>query len=187
MEIEKLSLEGVMLVYLDRHEDERGQFTELISENLSSLLGVGEFPQVNHSNSLPNVFRGMHLQLAPHGQGKLVFCVRGSVTDFILDVTPGSKSFGQSVSVQLSEDSPLAILIPSQYAHGFLAGENGAQVVYAVTDKRSVQHEISINYKSTSVAKKMQGVHPILSTKDKSAMSLDAFSSQYVRLTEGLN
>lgn len=179
MKFEELSLPGVFLVSLERHHDDRGYFSELVSTDLRHALGFETFPQLNFSSSGACVFRGMHLQLAPSGQGKLIFCIGGSLKDYVLDVSPGSSTFGQNVAVNLSENLAQALFIPSHYAHGFLAGDNGAQVLYAVTKGRVVDHEISINFESTSVAKKISGVNPIISDRDKSAMSLDDFVVKY--------
>ena len=101
------------------------------------------------------------------------------MTDFILDVSRSSATFGQSISVELSEMEPQALLIPPCFAHGFLAGDKGAQVLYAVTQERSVDHEISINYESTSIGRELAGVKPIRSEKDKLAMSIDDFVAMY--------
>lgn len=179
MRIKELDLVGVKLITFDRYSDERGHFNELICSEVQNKLGVHQFRQINQSSSKPGVFRGMHLQRSPFGQAKLVFCLGGSILDFVLDVSPTSATFGQHISVELSEHVPNAIFIPAHYAHGFLAGEKGASVLYATSQDRSADHEVSINFASTSVSKNLKGVSPLLSEKDKTAISLDDFVARY--------
>lgn len=165
---------------LDRHSDDRGYLSELLSPQLQSSLGVDEFQQLNFSSSKSSVFRGMHLQTPPHGQDKLIFCLSGSLMDFVLDVGPTSDTFGQSISVELCGETPHALFVPGNYAHGFLSGNQGAQVLYATSKPRSVEHEISINYKSTSVASLLTAVPPIISARDAEALDFGEFlSSQF--------
>ena len=179
MKFEQLALPGVMLVSLERHEDSRGFFSELVSTELKDALGFHASAQLNLSSSAASVFRGMHLQLPPFGQDKLVFCLSGSITDYVLDVSPGSSTFGQSIGVDLSDAQLQALFIPAHYAHGFLAGDGGAQVLYTVSQDRVVDHEISIQYASTSVAQRIQGAELILSDKDAAAMTLDEFAAEH--------
>lgn len=186
MRIEELDLVGVKVITFDRYSDDRGYFNELLSSEVAENLGVHQFPQINQSRSKPHVFRGMHLQRSPFGQAKLVFCLGGSILDFVLDVSPKSPNFGQSIAVELSEDVPNAIFIPAHYAHGFLAGERGANVLYAVSQGRAAKQEVSINYTSTSVSALLNGVSPVVSEKDKTAISLDDFVAKFVSHETGL-
>jgi len=175
VEIEELSLPGVLLIKLELHTDKRGSFIELLSPAICEAVGVALFPQVNISESSEGVFRGMHLQAEPFGQAKLVQCLSGAVLDFVVDVSPSSKTQGNHLEIELREGTGYAIFIPSRYAHGFLAKQDSTRLLYAVSAPRKPSHEVSIDFSTTSVAKSLYGSDPILSEKDQRAMSLSDY------------
>jgi|AntAceMinimDraft_1070359.scaffolds.fasta_scaffold18334_2 dTDP-4-dehydrorhamnose 3,5-epimerase len=121
MLIEQLGLSGVMLSKLETHSDNRGSFSELLSPDLCSALGVDSFPQVNISESAKDVFRGIRLQAEPYGQAKLIHCLSCSIIDFVLDVNPSSPRQGEHISIELKEGTGEVLFIPSHYAHGFVS------------------------------------------------------------------
>ncbi len=134
MQVRELSLPGLFLIENAKHADARGYFSEISrTPELSQILGRSlNFVQSNLSRSASKVLRGLHFQ-EPHGQGKLVRCVCGAIFDVAVDVRRQSATFGQHVSVTLSEDQGSAIWIPEGFAHGFVVTKGPALVLYQCT------------------------------------------------------
>ena len=133
-----------------------------------------DFVQDNHSKSACGVLRGMHYQLAPKAQGKLVRVVRGTVFDVAVDIRRNSPTFGQWVGVELSEDNHRQLWIPSGFAHGFLTLSESAEFLYKTTDYYSPEHERCIAWNDADVGIVWPdiGCAPQLSPKDAVAMPL---------------
>ena len=147
-------------------EDNRGEFRELVTtERL-------DFRQVNLSKSKRDVFRGMHFQAVPHGQGKLVQVISGLIRDFVLDVDPDSESFGNFCEVSLSENDDFALWIPPSYAHGFLSMEDDTIVVYAVDNLWSPEHERVLDVSRTGIVEVLGTTPLVRSERDLNAPSL---------------
>ncbi len=128
------ALEGVTVVEARRFEDPRGFFTESYTERDFAAAGIGvRFVQDNHSLSRRGVLRGLHFQ-HPRVQGKLVRVVTGSVLDVAVDIRPASPTFRRWVAVELSAANGRQLYIPGGFAHGFLALEDGTNLVYKCTD-----------------------------------------------------
>lgn len=146
LDVRETGLPGVLEIVPTRHGDERGFFSEVW--NAASWEEAGLPPmswlQDNHSRSAKGVLRGLHYQLPPFAQDKLVRVSRGVVFDVALDIRRNSPSFGQSVAVTLSADKWNQLLIPAGFAHGFLALEQGSEVQYKVTARYSAAHDRSI-------------------------------------------
>ena len=136
MEFETTRLEGVMLVRPRMFEDDRGSFTETWNmEAFAETVGESvQFKQSNESVSRAGVLRGLHFQIPPRGQGKLVRVSRGRVLDVAVDLRKESATFGQHVAVELSAENRWQLWIPVGFAHGFLALEDGATLQYQCTD-----------------------------------------------------
>lgn len=182
MKSENLSLVGVKLLTLVQHNDARGSFLEFFNEDMLISLGIKSFVQVNHSISKEGVFRGMHLQAEPHQQAKLVYCLSGSLIDFVLDVDHRSASFGEYLAVELDSSNPQALFIPGHYAHGFLTLSDNTSVLYGVDGPRNTPSETSIDVMSTGISAFLGGKQIERSEKDLGAESLEAYaSSQKIR------
>ena len=128
--------------------DGRGYFFETFSKEKYSTLGVDinyEFVQDNESCSAKNVMRGLHYQVPPHAQGKLVRVVKGSVIDFVLDIREGSKTFGQMFFVYLTGENKRQFWIAPGFAHGFISLEDGTIFSYKCTDVYSKEDERGIS------------------------------------------
>lgn len=135
MNVEPLSLSGVLLLTPARHADARGFFSETWSQRRYASLGVsGPFVQDNHSVSVQRgTIRGLHLQVAPSVQGKLVRCPRGAIWDVAVDVRPGSPTYGQHAAAELSAANWAQLWIPGGFLHGFCTLEPDTEVIYKVT------------------------------------------------------
>lgn len=146
LEVRETSLPGVLEILPRRIGDDRGFFSEVWSDRSFSEAGIDlDFVQDNHSRSDRGVLRGLHYQLEPVAQAKLVRASRGSVFDVAVDIRRSSATFGQWTAVTLSADSWNQLLVPAGFAHGFLALEDGSEVQYKVTAPYSPAHDRGIN------------------------------------------
>jgi dTDP-4-dehydrorhamnose 3,5-epimerase len=155
--------------------DARGFFYESFNqrdfEQATGLNGV-TFVQDNHSLSARGVLRGLHYQLPPHAQGKLVRVVRGSVFDVAVDIRRSSVTFGQWVGVELSADNQRQLWIPPGFAHGFLTLSEQAEFLYKTTDYYTPSHERCIAWNDARLAidwPVLANAAPQLADKDASA------------------
>jgi dTDP-4-dehydrorhamnose 3,5-epimerase len=155
--------------------DGRGFFFESFSERAFSAA-VGrrvEFVQDNHSRSRRGVLRGLHYQMPPHAQGKLVRVVAGEVFDVAVDIRKGSPTFGQWVGEVLSESNKKQLWIPPGFAHAFLTLSESADFLYKTTDFYSPESErcIKWNDPQIGIAWPFDG-EPLVSAKDARGVSL---------------
>jgi dTDP-4-dehydrorhamnose 3,5-epimerase len=169
--ITEMGLSGLWTWTPRRFEDERGWFSETFSERtLATAIDGLRFVQDNHSYSAsPNMVRGLHFQIPPMAQDKLVRIVRGSVLDIAVDLRRGSQTFGQHVLVELSAKTGKQVFIPKGFAHGFVTLEPDTEVVYKVTAYYSVEHERAILWNDPTLHIDW-GIDPadaILSEKDR--------------------
>ena len=153
-EIRPTRLEGVLEIVPARFGDARGFFSE--TYNAARLAGACidlTFVQDNHSLSARRgVLRGLHYQLAPRAQDKLVRVVRGAVFDVAVDIRRGSPTFAQWVGVELSAEKWNQLLVPKGFAHGFVTLTENTEVVYKVTDYYSPEQDRSIRYDDPDIA-----------------------------------
>jgi dTDP-4-dehydrorhamnose 3,5-epimerase len=147
MKITPLSIDGAFIAESAIWKDDRGFFREWFkAEEIKGAIGRDfRIEQANISVSSRGTLRGLHYSIAPRGQAKWITCVSGSVQDVIVDIRPGSKTFGHWVDVELKGDSGKAIFISEGLGHGFLALEENTAVVYLVSTPFSPSHEFEIN------------------------------------------
>lgn len=137
-----------------RHSDQRGYFAETYNRKVFAALGIErEFVQDNHSLSRGRgVVRGLHFQIPPFAQAKLVRVVRGSVLDVAVDIRRGSATFGRHVCVTLSAEEGTEIFIPTGFAHGFCTLEPGTEVLYKTDAYYSQAHDRGILWSDPALA-----------------------------------
>jgi dTDP-4-dehydrorhamnose 3,5-epimerase len=129
-----LELDGLMLIQPKVFADARGHFQETYKESDFTIAGMpNKFVQDNQSLSYKNVIRGLHYQMPPYEQGKLVRCVYGEVLDVAVDIRKNSKTYGEWLTVLLSSENNSMIYIPPGFAHGFAVRSDIAIVNYKVT------------------------------------------------------
>ena len=155
--------------------DDRGFFFESFSQKVFEEA-VGrkvEFVQDNHSKSSKGVLRGLHYQLEPHAQGKLVRCVAGEVFDVAVDIRNNSPTFGKWVGVNLSAENKRQLWIPEGFAHGFLVVSEMAEFVYKTTNYYHPESDRGIIWNDQYIGINW-GINfpPILSEKDLSQPNL---------------
>ena len=164
----RLSLAGLVQIDHELAADDRGFFVESFRENAFGEGGVpARFVQENHSRSQKGVLRGLHYQLNPKAQGKLVRCVRGKVFDVVVDLRQGSPTFGKWLSVELSDENKRMLYVPPGFAHGFQAVSDWADVIYKQTEYYSPEHERGIIWNAPELAIPWPILEPKLSAKDK--------------------
>ena len=135
MKVERLSIPEVLLLTPPRHGDERGFFSEGFHAERMVQAGVtGPFVQDNHTLSRTRgVVRGLHCQVGPNAQGKLVRCVRGAIWDVAVDARRGSPSFGRYVAAEITAENWTQIWVPVGFLHGFCTLLPDTEVIYKVT------------------------------------------------------
>lgn len=158
MRVEKTKLDGLFIIHPQVFGDERGWFMESFNQQrFESVfeglnLPVPNFVQDNHSKSSRGVLRGLHYQLSPKAQGKLVRVVQGKVWDVAVDIRNGSPTFGQWVGEELSADNHKQLWIPPGFAHGFITLSETAEFLYKTTDYYSPEHEQAIRWNDPQLA-----------------------------------
>jgi dTDP-4-dehydrorhamnose 3,5-epimerase len=175
MEFRRLAIPDVVLIEPKVFADDRGSFFE--SFNVHEFeRGTGlrrDFVQDNHSTSRRGVLRGLHYQLPPFAQGKLVRVVQGSVFDVAVDIRPGSPTFGKWVSEILSSGNRRQLWIPEGFAHGFLAFEDDTQLLYKATAPYNPASERTVAWNDGQLAISWPLVaQVVLSVKDAQAPRL---------------
>ncbi len=153
LEVRPLALKDVLEITPHRFGDARGFFSETYNAERFAAAGVDMvFVQDNHSYSAPaGVLRGLHYQLAPRAQDKLVRVVRGAILDVAVDIRRGSPEFGRFVTLEVSAEKGNQILVPKGFAHGFLTLVADTEVIYKVTDFYSPGHDRSIRYDDPTI------------------------------------
>jgi dTDP-4-dehydrorhamnose 3,5-epimerase len=169
-------IDGVLILEPKVFGDERGFFVETFNQEAFNEATGTEFTfvQDNHSRSAKGVLRGLHFQLAPHAQGKLVRVTRGSVFDVVVDIRATSPTRGAWFGLQLDAVDHVQLWIPPGLAHGFLTTSDFADFVYKTTSYYAPQAEACIRWDDPQLAIRWPdiGVAPILSPKDAAAGSL---------------
>ena len=170
MKIIETKIPGLLLIEPRVFEDPRGYFFE--SYNRKEFLEAGldyEFVQDNQSKSGFRVIRGLHYQLEPHAQTKLVRVLSGKILDVCVDIRRGSPFFGEWVSVELSEENKMQMLVPKGFAHGFSVLSETAVVFYKCDDFYHPQADRGIFYndKTLNIDWKISPGDALVSEKDK--------------------
>ena len=171
-------VQGPLLLTPRVFGDERGFFFESWNQQaFNAAAGDTAFVQDNHSRSSRGVLRGLHYQLPPHPQGKLVRCVLGEIFDVAVDIRRSSPTFGQWVGAVLSADNKQQLWVPAGFAHGFLTLSEQAEVLYKTTDFWNRDCERAIRWDDPALAiawplETLAGAEPQLSEKDAVAALL---------------
>ncbi|MGU5577818.1 dTDP-4-dehydrorhamnose 3,5-epimerase [Aeromonas caviae] len=174
MNVIKTAIPDVLIFEPKVFGDERGFFFESFNHKLfEEAVGYPvTFVQDNHSKSSKGVLRGLHYQLPPYAQGKLVRCVAGEVFDVAVDIRRGSATFGEWVGVHLSGDNKRQLWIPEGFAHGFITLSETAEFLYKTTNYYAPQSERGIIWDDSQLSIKWPIEGAVnLSKKDQEAVS----------------
>ena len=175
MNIIKTAIEGVVVIEPRVFEDERGYFFESFSEReFSAEVGEYHFVQSNEAKSSYGVVRGLHFQLPPHAQSKLVRVAKGRILDVAVDIRKSSPTFGKYVAIELSDKNHRQVFIPQGFAHGYSVLSEEAVVEYKCDNYYAPESEGAVAWNDAELAIDWQipADKIILSAKDKAHPSL---------------
>ncbi len=182
MQVEKIDIAGALIITPDVFTDERGYFFESFQEErYQEILGASaRFVQDNVSRSRQHVLRGLHYQAPPFAQAKLVSVLEGRVLDVAVDIRFGSPTFGQHVSVELSDDNHRQFFIPEGCAHGFVVLSETALFSYKCTNVYSKEHDRGIMWNDQALGIEWGVATPIVSEKDRQHPLLAEIPQEFV-------
>ena len=171
MNLTKTELDDVYIIEPKVFGDNRGWFMESYSKIKCEKLNIKyDFIQDNHSfSSEKGTLRGLHFQLNPKSQSKLVRCTRGSMLDIVVDLRFGSPTYKKWIAVELTEENKKQLLIPKGFAHGFVTLTENVEVQYKVDEYYSPENDRSIRYDDPEIGIDWEVTNPILSDKDLNA------------------
>ena len=171
MEVTATDITDVKLVMPRRFEDQRGFFSEVYNEKTFADAGIDvRFVQDNHSRSLKRgTVRGLHFQVPPYAQDKLVRVVGGAIFDVAVDLRRHSPTYGQHVTAEISAKKWNQILVPKGFAHGFMTLEPNTEVIYKVSDSYAPDHDQGLRWNDPdlNIAWPLGEDEAVLSAKDK--------------------
>ena len=168
MKFTALAIPGLILIEPRILKDPRGIFLESYRRDLFTQNGISEeFVQDNQSCSCFGVLRGLHYQVEPHAQAKLVSVLKGKVFDVAVDIRPDSKTFGKYAGLTLDGERRQMLYVPKGFAHGFCALEDGTEFLYKVSDYYSPGHERGIIWNDADLGIEWPKMNYIISEKDK--------------------
>ena len=178
MKIYNTAIKGAKLIDYDINHDTRGYTLKPFSLNQIKEAGLKfEVKEIFYSASNKDVIRGMHFQLPPHAQAKIVHLIKGRIVDVLLDLRTDSPTYGKYVSIELEEGDGKVVYIPKGLAHGFASLVSGSTVLYLFDGPHSPEFESGIRYDSFGCAWKID--KPILSQRDLSFPEFYGFKSPF--------
>jgi len=170
MELIPTAIPDVIILKPDVFGDDRGYFFESFHTGKFAAFGITQpFVQDNESRSQKGVLRGLHYQLEPFAQGKLIRVIRGAVLDVAVDIRRSSPTFGKGVSMELTGENKWICWIPAGFAHGFVTLEDDTVFTYKCTNFYNKPSEGSIRWNDPELNIDWGIADPILSEKDKTA------------------
>lgn len=179
MKATETKLKGCFIIEPTIFEDERGYFFESYNQrDFCEAIGREvHFVQDNQSFSKKGVLRGLHFQRGEHAQAKLVSVLQGRIQDVVVDLRKDSPTFGQHLSIELSDENKKQVFIPRGFAHGFLTLSDKAEVFYKCDNYYNRQAEGGISYDEPglNITWQLKGEHLQLSEKDESAPDLNMY------------
>lgn len=175
------TLPGILVLEPKLFRDDRGYFTELSTQRWLAEVGITDaFVQDNLSWSRQGVVRGLHFQVPPHAQAKLVTVISGKVLDVAVDIRSHSPTYGQVFSIELSADLHRMVYIPAGFAHGFsVLSPEGAHFLYKCSTFYHKDSEQGLRYDDPSLGIDWQVEHPIVSPRDLEHPLLSQYTSPF--------
>ena len=168
-------LKGAYIIELEKRGDERGFFARAFCQNEFETEGLAtKFVQVNNSLSADKgTLRGMHYQLAPHAETKIVRCIKGALYDVIIDLRPNSETYCQSFGKELSADNRRMMYVPKGFAHGFITLTDNTEAFYFVDEFYAPNFERGVRYDDPKFGIEWPIKPVVVSDKDKQHPDFD--------------
>lgn len=180
MEIIETKIKDLLIIKPKVFADARGYFFESYNESVFKQYGiVANFVQDNQSLSSTGVLRGLHFQAPPHDQGKLVRVITGAVLDVAVDIRKNSPTYGQHVTIELTEENKTMFYIPSGFAHGFLTLRDNTIFSYKCTNVYNKPSEGCVLWDDSDLGINWNVSNPILSEKDLVGTPFKEFNSPF--------
>lgn len=177
----KLEIPDVIVVEAQTFNDERGFFMEVFTESVFAANGIkARFVQDNYSHSIKGFLRGLHYQMNPKAQAKLVGVIRGKIFDVAVDICKDSPTYGKWVGEILSEDNHRMLYVPVGFAHGFCVLSSEADVVYKVSEEYAPDYERGIVWNDPDIGIRWPLEQPLLSKKDASLPRLSKAENNFM-------
>lgn len=177
----RMKIPDVILVIPDIFKHERGYLMESYKKSEFKKNGINlDFVQDNHIKSKKGAIHGLHYQLNPYAQGKLVRVIKGSIFDVAVDIRKGSPTYGLYVAVKLTATNKKMLYIPPGFAHGVCSLEDKTEFVYKNTAEYSPKHRREIFWKDPEINIKWPKIKNIVSEKDKNAPFLRDADNNFV-------
>lgn len=179
MILEQTEINDVILLTPRVYKDERGYFMESYNQKKVDKLIKDIFVQDNESISNKNVLRGLHLQLPPHAQAKLIRVIKGSILDVAVDLRKNSSTYGQHYKQILSGENKKQLYVPAGFAHGFLSLEDDTILNYKCSDYYYADSETAIAWNDPELSIDWGISDPILAEKDRLAENFVTFENPF--------
>lgn len=175
MKYQPTSVEGCFIVSLETRGDDRGFFARMFDSEEFAAHGLDSvYPQINTSvSALAGTLRGLHYQIAPHGEAKLVKCLKGGAFDVVVDLRPGSATFGRWVGETLTEENRLMMYVPKGCAHGFMTLTDETEMLYPASGPYNGAAERVLRWDDSRFAVEWPREPAVLSEKDRDARDYD--------------
>jgi dTDP-4-dehydrorhamnose 3,5-epimerase len=169
MKIIDTKLQGVKVIEPDKFDDNRGYYLKSFEKKAFREQGIDfNIVQVSHSfNQAKGTIRGMHFQLEPFAQDKIIFCVKGKVFDIAIDLRKNSATYGEWYGLELSEENKQILYIPKGFAHGFETLVDNTEVIYFISEVYSKEHESGIKWNEVAFGIDWPLEPTVISEKDQ--------------------
>lgn len=184
MKFHPVQLGTAAIIEIEPHTDDRGFFARLFCEDELAAVGlVSRFPQVNNSASLwKGTLRGLHYQVPPAAEAKIMRCIRGAIFDAIVDLRPDSPTFAQWYGVELTPENRLMMYMPKGFAHAFLSLADDSEVIYFTSDRYAPGRERGLRFDDPRLAIAWPIPPIIVSEKDRSWPNFDPGAPEFEAL-----
>jgi dTDP-4-dehydrorhamnose 3,5-epimerase len=169
MNFEETPLKDCYIIEIEPYSDDRGFFERLFCKKEMLAIGFSkEIVQINHSlNKIKGTLRGMHYQLPPYTEARIIKCIRGSIFDVAVDIRKNSPTFLQCFGLELTEENNRMVFIPEGFAHGFQTLKNNTELFYLHTGYYNPGSEAAINYADPLISLKLPLVVTEISVRDR--------------------
>ncbi|WP_435073282.1 dTDP-4-dehydrorhamnose 3,5-epimerase [Halorubrum sp. HHNYT27] len=172
-EFESTDINGPVVIKPRVFDDERGYLLESYAEGPFRERGLPtDFVLEFYSESFKDVLRGLHQQASPYEQAKIIRCFSGKIYDVVVDVRPGSETYGQYISKEISGENKHALYVPEGFLHGFATLSDSALVHYKVTNQFAPDHERGVRWDDPTIGINWPVNNPIISDKDQQLPTL---------------